>query len=103
MSGRSASWSPTTCCWPRWILEMAHEHTRTRTTHHPARRPARRAAAALAAGFPDRLAAGYLRLAARLRQVHAADRPGIHGRPVLGADSELHPPAPRPAADPRGR
>ena len=40
-------------------------------------------AAALAQGFSDRLAAGPLRRAPRLHEVHGADQPRVHRRPGL--------------------
>ena len=80
-----------------------HEPTRPRAAHYPARRPAADRAAALAAGFPDRLAAGRLHLPARLRQVPGADQPGVHIRAVLGARAKLPARTQRPAAHPRDR
>ena len=59
-----------------------------RLTLAPDGRPAARAAG-VAAGFPDRLAAGSVRRAPRLREVPGPDQRGVHGRPVLDRRPEL--------------
>ena len=56
---------------------------RRRADHDRARRAADGRAAGLAERFPDRLAAGPLRRAARLHEVHGADQPRVRRRPVL--------------------
>ena len=60
-----------------------------RADHDRARRPADGRAAGLAAGLPDRLAAGPLRRAPRLHEVPGADQPGVRRRAVLDRRAEL--------------
>src|SRR5512141_3193573 len=71
------------------MLEVFDEPTRPRAADYPTRWPGAGQAAALAAGFPDRLAPGRVHLATRLRQVLAAHQPGFHIRAILGARAKL--------------
>ena len=60
---------------------------------------AARRAAGMAARLPDRLAAGSLRRAPRLHEVHGADEPGVRRRAVLDRRAELAAAPPRAAGD----
>ena len=72
---------------------------RARADHDRAGLRARRRPARLAAGFPDRLAAGSLRRAPGLHEVPGADQRRVHAGTGLDRRPELVPEAQRPAGD----